>query len=93
MIRRYNSNNSAELKDYYEGYMSESPCAACDRARLNPQALAVTYNGKSIHELTTLNISKAKDFLHDGLDTLSPQDFEVANRISTELDARLQIPY
>ena len=90
MMRRYRSSSNSDIKEYYEAYMSESICETCNGARLNPEALAVTYAGVNIYELTTYNIQKAKDYLKDGLDELSPQSKEIAERIYLELDSRLQ---
>lgn len=90
VMRRYNSTNSGDLREYYEEYMSEIVCESCNGARLRPESLGVTFKDKNIFELTQMNISQAKVFIVSGLDDLSPQDYEVAKRINDELEARLQ---
>lgn len=90
VMRRYTESGSGDLKEYYEDYMSEIICESCNGARLRPASLGVTYNDTNIYELTRMNIHDTRDFITNGLEDLSPQDFEVANRINDELNARLQ---
>ena len=45
-----------------EVYRAEEACPACKGARLRPEALAVTIEGKNIHEVSTLAGREAKGF-------------------------------
>lgn len=90
MMRRYQGTNSSDLREYYEDYMTESVCRDCNGARLNSEALGVTYNDLNIYELTTLSIPKIKANIEAGLKELDPQQLEIARRIYNELDSRLQ---
>ena len=48
------------MREFYEYYMTESPCEACYGARLKKESLAVTVGGKNIQELTNMSIKKSK---------------------------------
>ena len=58
--RRYRETKSQGMRDFYEMYMSESPCEACHGARLKKETLAVTVNDKNIKELTDMPINQIK---------------------------------
>src|SRR6266508_1699760 len=65
--RRYRETDSAGQRERIEEYMSFRPCPVCKGARLKPEVLAVTVNGKNIHEFTRMSVTRALAFL-DGLD-------------------------
>ena len=86
--RRYRETKSQGMRDFYEYYMTESPCEACHGARLKKESLAVTVGGKNIQELTDMPIAKIQNFINnlklDRTKTL------IANQILKELNKRLQ---
>ena len=86
--RRYRETKSQGMRDFYEYYMTESPCEACHGARLKKESLAVTVGGKNIQELTDMPIAKILNFVNnlkiDRTKTL------IANQILKELNKRLQ---
>ena len=86
--RRYRETKSQGMRDFYEMYMSESPCEACHGARLKKETLAVTVGDKNIKELTDMPINKIKDFLNDL--NLDRTEAMIANQILKELNQRLQ---
>ena len=86
--RRYRETKSQGMRDFYEMYMSESPCEACHGARLKKETLAVTVGEKNIKELTDMPINKIKSFLNDL--TLNRTEAMIANQILKELNQRLQ---
>ncbi|NLF21142.1 MAG: excinuclease ABC subunit UvrA, partial [Clostridiaceae bacterium] len=90
MMRRYAETSNDEMRAYYEAYMSETVCETCHGARLKPESLSVSYGKKNIYELCSLPIRGCKTYIHEQLHELTPQKREVAERISQELDARLQ---
>ncbi len=89
LTRRYNEASDDAL-GYYDQYISESECKTCHGARLKPEALAVTYGEKNIYELCSMPIRSCKAYLTDQIEALPNQKKEVAMRIQTELDSRLQ---
>ena len=76
------------MRDFYEYYMTESPCEAWHGARLKKESLAVTVGGKNIQELTDMPINKIKKYLNDL--QLSKTKKMIAEQILKEIDARLQ---
>ena len=86
--RRYRETKSQGMRDFYEYYMTESPCEACHGARLKKESLAVTVGGKNIQELKDMPIAKIQNFVNnlkiDRTKTL------IANQILKELNKRLQ---
>jgi excinuclease ABC subunit A len=85
--KRYSETGSDDMKIYYEQFMSITPCPVCHGARLKPESLAVRIGGCNIHELTTLQIRQARDFLRNL--TLTPRLAKIAEQIRKELESRL----
>ena len=73
--------------EYYEQFVEEAPCEHCGGRRLNPMSLAVTVGGLNIHELCSLSIKKALDFV-SSLD-LTETELAIARDILKEIKARL----
>ena len=48
--RRYQETDSVWVREELSRYQAEKPCAACNGARLKPEALAVRVGGKNIAE-------------------------------------------
>lgn len=86
--RRYHETDSEYVKSEIEKYMTEKECPTCHGKRLKPEILAVTIQGKSIVDVTTLSIGQAVDFFA-GL-KLSERDQHVAKQIFKEVQARLR---
>lgn len=85
--KRYRETSSDDMKEYYNQFMTSTPCPSCQGARLKKDVLAVTVNDRNINELTTLPIRKARDFM--ATLKLSPRQMTIAAQIQKELDARL----
>lgn len=86
--RRYAETSSDDMKAYYEQFMTTVPCPTCGGARLKPEALAVTYDGLNIYDLTNLPIRRIRSALHHPQLTRTQQ--QIAAQILRELDGRLQ---
>ena len=86
--RRYNETRSPEMREWIESYMYESPCPACNGARLNPISLAVKIDNKNIYEVAQLSVVKSLQFF-DELN-LSPMDKIIGGQIIKEIRDRLQ---
>ena len=86
--RRYNETKSQGMRDFYEMYMSDSPCHVCNGARLKKESLAVCIGDKNINELTDMPINQIKEFLNSL--QLSKKDTIIADAILKELNKRLQ---
>ena len=86
--RRYNETKSQGMRDFYEMYMSNSPCHMCNGSRLKKESLSVYVGDKNINELTNMPINKIKDYLNSL--KLNKKESIIADPIFKELDKRLQ---
>jgi excinuclease ABC subunit A len=86
--RRHGEAESDFMREQIEGYMREVPCPTCGGARLKPESLAVTVDGRSIFDLCDLSIGKAAKVLNDM--ELSERDRMIAERVLREIRARMQ---
>ena len=59
--RRHTEAESDYMREQIEGYMREVPCPDCGGARLKPESLGVTVDGRNINELCDLSIAKAAE--------------------------------
>ncbi|WP_460542902.1 excinuclease ABC subunit UvrA [Glycomyces halotolerans] len=86
--RRHHETDSEWTREKYEQFMREIPCSACDGARLKPEVLAVTVEGKSIFDVCSLSIVECSAFFAK----LAPsaRDSMIAAPIVKEVTARLQ---
>jgi excinuclease ABC subunit A len=86
--RRHSEADSDRTREQIEGYMREVPCPACGGARLKPASLAVTIDGRNIHEVGDLSIGECAKVLR-ALE-LSERDRMIAERVLKEVNERLQ---
>ncbi len=86
--RRYRETKSDGMRQFYELYMSNSPCYSCNGARLKKEVLSVRVGDKNISEITNLPINKLKEYLSNL--ELSKKDRMIADVILKELKVRLQ---
>jgi excinuclease ABC subunit A len=90
--RRYRETDSDYVKGEIEKFMAENPCPTCGGARLNPQALAVTVDGRGISEITHLSIAEALEWvsrLREADSPLTERERTIAVQILKEIHARL----
>jgi excinuclease ABC subunit A len=85
--RRHGESDSDFAREQVEQYMREVPCPACAGARLKPESLAVTVDGKSIAEVCMLSIAETVDFL--GHLKLSEREAMIADRLVKEILERM----
>nr|WP_205861369.1 excinuclease ABC subunit UvrA [Planosporangium flavigriseum] len=86
--RRHGDTESDWSREKYEGYMRDVPCGACGGARLKPEILAVTLDGRSIAELCNLSVGEAAEIL--GQMKLTNRQKLIAERVLKEINARLR---
>ncbi len=78
---------SERARDELEAYTTRKACPTCLGARLKPEALSVTVEGKSIQAVCHLPVGDAQAFF-SGL-TLNKRDEKIAVRILKEVRERL----
>jgi excinuclease ABC subunit A len=88
MERRYRETKSNTMRDYYESFMSQTPCPGCQGRRLKKESLAVTVGGKNIHEITLMSVRECMDFFQNL--NLGTRDATIAAQILKEIKARLK---
>ncbi|KKU72816.1 MAG: UvrABC system protein A [Parcubacteria group bacterium GW2011_GWA2_47_26] len=59
---RYRETDSDYLRKEIEAYMQQMICGECHGARLRPEALAVTFAGKNVAEISGMAVDKAIEF-------------------------------
>ncbi len=90
--RRYQQTASDYIRNKISEYMSEIPCRVCLGQRLRPEALAVTINEKTIHDITQMPIDELKDWvdsLRGERAILSKREQQIAHQVMRELEARV----
>ncbi|MFB7381104.1 excinuclease ABC subunit UvrA [Kitasatospora purpeofusca] len=86
--RRHQEAESDSSRERFEGYMREVPCPTCQGSRLKPVVLAVTVEGRSIADVSSMSISDCSDFL--GAMKLNARDKQIAERVLKEVNERLR---
>lgn len=86
--RRYRDTKSQGMREFYEMYMSESPCWACNGARLKKEILSIKIGSKNINELTDMPIRREKEYIEKL--KLNKKDAMIAEQIFRELSKRFQ---
>lgn len=95
--RRYEATSSDYVREELERYMAERPCPTCHGARLKPEVLGVTVEGRSIVDVTRMPIREARDWVaflardpgqYDDA-RLSEREFLIARQIFKEIRERL----
>ncbi len=86
--RRHEGAESDSAREYYQEYMAEVPCDACNGGRLNPISLAVAIEERNIAEVSDLSLGKAYEFF-DTLE-LSERDAHIAERVLKEIRSRIK---
>lgn len=87
--RRHRETNSEWAKAEIETFMVNMPCPDCGGTRLRKETLAVTIDGRNIHEVCSLSIAKVRDFFVALREKLTQKESIIAKQILKEIDARL----
>ena len=90
--RRFKETNSNYMRDRIMQFMNDRPCPTCKGARLRPEALAVTIEGKNILDITEWPVNdtfKWTKSLNGKNSPLKNRDKIIAKRILKELQERL----
>ena len=83
------SGVTAKEQRWAEQFSAMQTCPECSGARLNKEALHYRLNGKNIHELATMDISRLQEWL-SGLDaSLTDKQRAIAGEIVKEIKSRI----
>ncbi|WP_371619031.1 ABC transporter [Streptomyces sp. NBC_00454] len=67
VMRTFSDSKSATLRARAEKFLTYSPCPVCEGRRLRPEALAVTFAGRTIAELAALALTELDGVLATAL--------------------------
>ncbi|MBT1188262.1 excinuclease ABC subunit UvrA [Streptomyces sp. CJ_13] len=84
VMRTFADSKSASLRARAEKFLTDSPCPACEGRRLRPEALAVTFAGRTIAELAAAALTEL-----DGVLASAPPGGEAARVLAEDLRARI----
>ncbi|OKI71501.1 excinuclease ABC subunit UvrA [Streptomyces sp. MJM1172] len=84
VMRTFADSKSASLRARAEKFLTDSPCPACEGRRLRPEALAVTFAGRTIAELAAVPLAEL-----DGVLASAPPGGEAARVLAEDLRARI----
>ncbi|MFD7031004.1 ABC transporter [Streptomyces sp. NPDC059917] len=84
VMKTFGSTKSATLRARAEKFLADSPCDACAGSRLRPEALAVTFAGRTIAELAALALTEL-----DAVLASAPPTGEAARVLAADLRARI----
>ncbi len=88
VMRRYQEAQTDSQREKLQSYFAVVPCQTCSGKRLKPEILAVTIEGKSIHDVCEMSALDSLSFF-SGL-SFSGQAGQIANPIVKEIVARLK---
>ncbi|HUE07304.1 MAG TPA: excinuclease ABC subunit UvrA [Acidimicrobiales bacterium] len=86
--RRHGESESDWSREQIEQYMREVDCPECGGARLKPESLAVTVDGRNIYELCSLSIEAAVAAMAKL--ELTDREHMIADRVLKEVRERMQ---
>ncbi|MEU1014115.1 excinuclease ABC subunit UvrA [Streptomyces sp. NPDC005898] len=66
VMKTFSDSKSRTLRAKAERFLTSAPCPVCAGSRLRPEALAVTFAGRTIAELAALPLSDLADVLESG---------------------------
>ncbi|KOG18003.1 ATP-binding cassette domain-containing protein [Streptomyces viridochromogenes] len=83
VMKTFSESKSPTLRARAERFLASAPCPACDGSRLRPEALAVTFAGRTIAELAALPLTELAGTL--GGEATS----ETARVLTEDLESRI----
>ncbi|MER6214133.1 excinuclease ABC subunit UvrA [Streptomyces sp. NPDC001674] len=84
VMRTFSDTKSATLRARAEKFLTDAPCPVCEGRRLRPEALAVTFAGRTIAELASLPLGEL-----DAVLAASAPRTEAARVLAADLRARI----
>ena len=88
--RRFKETESDWAREELQRYFTDIPCAACNGARLKPEALCVKIAGQHIGEVAELSVKRAGEWFEALPARLSKKHNEIAGRVLKEIRERLK---
>ncbi|MEU3522376.1 excinuclease ABC subunit UvrA [Streptomyces sp. NPDC038707] len=89
VLKTFSDTKSATLRAKAERFLTSTPCAACGGSRLRPEALAVTYAGRTIAELAALPLTGLAELPDGGDETARVLTADLKSRIAPVVELGL----
>ncbi|WP_426567709.1 ATP-binding cassette domain-containing protein [Streptomyces canus] len=89
VMKTFSDSKSATLRAKAERFLASAPCPACGGSRLRPEALAVTYAGRTIAELAALPLTELAGVLDGASGTARVLTDDLAARIAPVVELGL----
>ncbi|MGW6840178.1 ABC transporter [Streptomyces sp. NPDC054958] len=92
VMRTFADSKSATLRARAEKFLADSPCPVCEGRRLRPEALAVTFAGRTIAELAALALTDLDAVLASvpaSVPASAPSAGEAARVLAEDLRSRI----
>jgi excinuclease ABC subunit A len=89
VMKTFADSKSATLRAKAERFLTSAPCPACGGSRLRPEALAVTFGGRTIAELAALPLVELAAALHATSQTARVLTGDLTSRIAPVLELGL----
>ncbi|MGW3356108.1 ATP-binding cassette domain-containing protein [Streptomyces bungoensis] len=89
VLKTFSDTRSATLRAKAERFLTSAPCPACGGSRLRPEALAVTFGGRTIAELAALPLTDLAGLLHGTTETARVLTQDVRSRIAPVVELGL----
>ncbi|CAN5279795.1 excinuclease ABC subunit UvrA [soil metagenome] len=88
--KRYASTESEAVRQSVERFMREVTCPTCNGKRLNPEALSVTINDKSIADVSDLPITECLAWTESLDKILNEKEIHIGKIVLKEIGTRLK---
>lgn len=91
LMRRYKETESDYIRSEIERYMRVLPCPSCNGKRLKKEMLAVTIDGKSVADVTSMTVEESRAFFSAFCSNtgVSRREHVIAEPIIKEIRERL----
>ncbi|MET7473639.1 excinuclease ABC subunit UvrA [Streptomyces sp. NPDC005648] len=89
VMKTFSDSRSPTLRAKAERFLTSAPCPVCGGSRLRPQALAVTFAGRTIAELAALPLVELTALLHGTSETARVLTEDLRARIAPVLELGL----
>ncbi|MGW5170014.1 ATP-binding cassette domain-containing protein [Streptomyces nodosus] len=89
VLKTFSDSRSPALRAKAESFLSSAPCPACGGSRLRPEALAVTFAGRTVAELVKLPLAELAGLLVGTTETARVLTDDLISRIAPVVELGL----
>ncbi|MFF8726555.1 ATP-binding cassette domain-containing protein [Streptomyces sp. NPDC015171] len=89
VLKTFSDTKSPTLRAKAERFLTSAPCPVCGGSRLRPEALAVTFGGRTIAELAALALTDLPELLHGDSETARVLTADLKSRIAPVVELGL----